>query len=77
MENQKFHTDVNLMFESFLKKEDRPLILIKNKKTGELVKKMNYDKVVFDSNLNIYKMLKTGKFEKVDNPDYEAVVVKQ
>lgn len=77
MENQKFHADVNLMFESFLKKEDSPIILIKNKKTGEVLKKMKYEKVMFDSNLNIFKILKNGQIEKVDNPEFEAVVLKR
>lgn len=77
MENQKFHADVNLMFESFLKKEDSPIILIRNKKTGEVLKKMKYEKVMFDSNLNIFKILKNGQIEKVDNPEFEAVVLKR
>ncbi len=38
---------------------------------------MNYSKVFFDCNLNIFKIDKDNKIVRVDNENFEVVVMKQ
>jgi len=75
--NGTFHTDIGLIFESYLKKEEEPKIVIENTKTNKVVLEMSYERVVFGHDMTIYKIKKDGTLEKVDNPDFKAVVVKR
>ena len=75
--NGTFHTDIGLIFESYLKKEEEPKIVIENTKTNKVILEMPYEKVVFGHDMTIYKIKKDGVLEKVDNPDFKAVVVKR
>ena len=75
--NGTFHTDINLIFESFLKKEDEPKIVIYDIEQEKVLMKTNYDKIVFHSDLSFSKIKKDGTLEKVDNPNFKAVVVKR
>jgi hypothetical protein len=74
-ENDKFHSDIDEIFESYLKTEARPVIRIT--KGGKVITKMNYDKVMFDSELNIYKRMPDGTLSMINDPDFKAVVISQ
>jgi len=73
MENETFHSDIDTMFESYLKQGDSPAIRVA--KNGVIITKMAYDKVLFDSEMNIYKKKPDGTLEKVTDPAFSAVVV--
>lgn len=54
-------------------------IAIKNTQTGQILEKedINYNRILFDKDLNIYKINKDGQLEKVDaEKGYEAVILK-
>lgn len=73
MEDKKFHDKVDKMFESALHENS---IRVKNMESGELLgeNEINYKLLLFDSNLNIYKKVKS-EFILVDNPKFKAVLV--
>ena len=73
MENQQFHSDVEKMFKSYLS-EGEPRIMVA--KDGVIITKMPYAKVVFDSDLNIYKIKEDGTLQRVEDPAFSGVVVK-
>ena len=77
MNDNKFHSDVEALFESYLSIKNRGKVLVKDKKKNQIVTKMNYNKVLFDSNLNIYKIDNSGKAVLVTDSNFEAVVVKR
>lgn len=80
MSDTKFYKEVHLLFENYLtKKKDYLQLRIRNIEKNSILseKEMNYSKVFFDSELNIYKINKEGAFEKVENDNFEAVVMKQ
>ena len=75
--NAQFHSDINVMFESYLATEPKPRIMVRDLKRDVILTSDNvYAKTLFDSNLNMYKMLDNGTFVAVDNKDFDAVVVK-
>jgi hypothetical protein len=73
MENEKFHSDVDKMFESYLGQGEVPLIRVTQ--NGIINTKMPYDRVLFDSNLNIYKRMPDGSLEQITDTAFKAVVV--
>lgn len=80
MKDAKFYQEIKFLFESYLSpKKDKLKIQVKNlsKDTVLSSNDMNYSKVFFDSELNIYKIDKEGKLTMVDNEDFEAVVMRQ
>lgn len=79
MSDEKFYKEIDLMFESHLStKKDKLQIRIKDIAKNRILTDadMNYSKVLFDSNLNIYKKNPDGGIELVDNDNYEAVITK-
>lgn len=80
MSDEKFFKEIDFLFETFLSpKKDRLQIRIRNIEKNFILseKEMNYSKVFFDSQLNIYKIGKDGNIERVDNENFEAVVMRQ
>lgn len=73
MENEQFHSDIDRMFESYLGRGEKPILRIA--KNGVVNTKMPYDKVVFDSDLNIYKKNADGTLERVTDPQFSVVVI--
>lgn len=73
MKNEQYHSDIDKMFESYLGANERPVLRIA--KDGVILTKMPYDKVLFDSDMNIYKKNADGTLEKVTDPHFKAVVV--
>lgn len=80
MSDEKFFKEIDFLFETYLSpKKDRLQIRIRNIEKNFILseKEMNYSKVFFDSQLNIYKIGKDGNIERVDNENFEAVVMRQ
>ena len=80
MSDEKFFKEIDFLFETYLSpKKDRLQIRVKNIEKNSILseKEMNYSKVFFDFQLNIYKIGKDGNIERVDNENFEAVVMRQ
>ncbi len=73
MADEQFHSDIDKMFEYYLKETPKPLLRVC--KDGKVITKMNYDKVVFDAEMNIYKILPNGTIERVRDPEFTAVAI--
>lgn len=73
MEDKEFHDKVNEMFEGKLK---RYVVRIKDIANNKILTEsdMNYDKVLFDSNLNIYK-IDGGMPVLVENQNFKAILL--
>lgn len=79
MNDEKFYKEIDLMFEGHLSaKKDKLQIRIKDLSKNKILTEvdMNYSKVFFDSDLNIYKKNVDGGIELVNNDNFEAVVIK-
>jgi hypothetical protein len=80
MSDTQFYKEVNFLFEQVLTpKKDRLQIRIKDISKNKILSgtDMNYSKVFFDCNLNIFKIDKDNKIVRVDNENFEVVVMKQ
>ena len=73
MEDKEFHDKVDKMFESRL---TRHIIRIKDLENNKILTEddMDYDKVLFDSDLNIYKT-KDGVTTLVENSNFKALLL--
>ncbi|MEK6829576.1 MAG: hypothetical protein AABY15_05650 [Nanoarchaeota archaeon] len=71
MEDNDFHNKVSQMFESKLK---RQIIRIRDLEKDMILNDMPYEKVLFDSNLNIYKIV-NGAPVLVENQNFKAIVL--
>jgi len=71
--DKEFHDKVDKMFESRLK---RHIIRIKNLEEDKILTEddMNYGKVLFDSDLNIYKVV-DGVISKIEDSNYKALLL--
>lgn len=80
MSDKKFYKEIQFLFESYLTpKRDRLQLRVKNIEKDSILsnEEINYSKVFFDTELNLYKLDKTGKLIKVENDNFESVVMKQ
>lgn len=73
MKDQDFHNKVDEMFESRLKR-DRVRIMDIEKNRILTESDINYSLVLFDSDLNIYKLVNEQPV-LVDNPNFKALLV--
>jgi len=73
MSDKEFYKNVDLMFKSKLERHKIRIHDIKNDKIMS-ESDMNYLKVFFDSNLNIYKLVE-GIPVPVDDNNYKAVII--
>lgn len=73
MSDKKFHKKVDKMFESKLKQN---FIRVKDLGSDKILTEsdMNYKKVFFDSNMNIYK-IKDGELTLVENENFKAIIL--
>lgn len=71
--DKKYHQEIDLMFHKKLFMREIT-IFIKDLEKNEILYDLDYNLVVFDNNLNIYK-LKEGVLIPVDNPNFQAIVV--
>jgi len=72
-DDENFHDKVDKLFESRLK---RYLVRIKDLEKNEILTEndMDYSKVLFDSDLNIYKIV-NGVPEQVTNKNFKALLL--
>ena len=81
MSDTSFYQEVKFLFESYLSpKRDKLQIRIKDIEKDSILeesKSMNYSKVLFDSEMNIYKINAQGIPVLVENENFEAIVMKQ
>ena len=79
MSDENFYKEIDFMFESYLSaKEEQFQIRIKDISKDKILSDadMNYSKVFFDSDLNIYKKNVEDRIELVSNDKFEAVITK-
>jgi len=80
MNDTKFFQEIKFLFESYLSpKKDNLQLRVRNISKDIILteKDMNYSKVFFDSDLNMYKIDKEGKLVSVENDNFETVVMRQ
>ena len=74
-ETKKLIQEVDSFFNSTLSDPKEYIIRIQDVTTSEILDNINYQRILFDDNLNIYKIT-NGKLELVDNPKFKAVLKK-
>lgn len=74
--DKEFHKEVEDMFDKILTPSKKNKILVKNTKTGEILRDINYKLILFDSDMNIYK-LQQGAYIPVFNDGFEACFVEE
>lgn len=80
MSDNKFYKEIQFLFESYLSpKKDKLQLRVRNVEKDSILSEteMNYSKVFFDADLNVYKKDKDGKLVLVENDNFEAVVMRQ
>ena len=70
-----FFKKVDKMFEDKLAYEDRIVIRIENVKDKTILENINYNYLLFDSNLNMYKLQPDGKYVKIIVDGFRPVIV--
>jgi hypothetical protein len=75
MDDKNLYQEIDIMFEEYLSSGETPKIIIKDMKKNSVLK-IDYKKILFDSNLNIYK-IEDNKAVPVSNADFKAFVVKK
>jgi hypothetical protein len=79
MSDENFYKEIDFMFESYLSaKEEQFQIRIKDISKDKILSDtdMNYSKVFFDSDLNIYKKNIEDRIELVNNDNLEWIIKK-
>lgn len=80
MKDAEFYKEVNFLFENILTpKKDRLQIRVKDIAKDKILTNsdMSYSRVFFDSDLNLFKIDKDGKIVRVENENFEVVVMRQ
>lgn len=81
MSNDKeFYKQIDFIFESYLSaRKDGLKIRVRDISKNIILEEsdMNYSKVFFDADLNIYKIDKSGSIVRVDNPNFETIVLRK
>jgi hypothetical protein len=80
MKDEARYKEIDLMFETYLSaKRDSLKIRVKDTSKEKIYEsnEMNYSKVFFDSELNIYKIDEEGKLVKIEKENFEAVVMRR
>jgi hypothetical protein len=76
--NGTYHTEIGLIFESYLKKDaEAAIAVINTENDNKIILDMNYDKVVFGHDMKIYKIGQDGTLTPIDNPKFKAVPIKK
>ncbi len=76
-ENEEFIKKMDGVFKEILHKEEKKkIILIRNKNTKEVLESIDYSKIMFDADLNIFKKDKNGEWVAADSSKgFEAFIV--
>jgi len=69
--NKEFHDDIDRMFKQHLCYHK---IMIKDVESGKVLDDINYSRLLFDSELNIFKRLNNGQLEKVNSKQFVAII---
>lgn len=80
MKDEARYKEIDLMFETYLSaKRDSLKVRVKDTSKEKIYEsnEMNYSKVFFDSELNIYKIDEEGKLVKIEKENFEAVVMRR
>jgi len=79
MEDTEFIKKVETMFQENLTYTPKMVLRVKNIKENKVfgINDMNYGKIRFDHNLNIYKFDEKGEWVLVNNDNFKAIVVEQ
>jgi hypothetical protein len=78
--DQEFYKQIDFIFESYLSaRKDGLKIRIRDISKNIILEDsdMNYSKVFFDADLNIYKLDKSGSVVRVDNQNFETIVLRK
>lgn len=73
--SEQFYNKVDKMFEDKLYYEEVPVVRVKSLRENKVLENLPYEKLRFDSNLNMYKLLEDGTWVLVQNPDFKPVIV--
>lgn len=81
MSEQNFMNDVDSMFEEKLKQDPEYKILVKDKMENKVFQEndpgFNYSKVLFDRDLNIYKLNTDGTVTRIESANFVAQILKK
>lgn len=78
--DKEFYKQIDFLFESYLTaKKDGLKIRVRDISKNKILEDvdLNYSKVFFDSELNLYKIDKDGKMVVVENSNFETVVMRK
>lgn len=77
-ETQSFYEEVDAMFAEALDvKKDKLKLRIKQKSKNKIFLDSDYSKVFYDSDMNIYKLDVDGKPVKLEDSDFETIIIKK
>jgi hypothetical protein len=81
MNENEFMNDVDSMFKKKLEQDPEYKILVKDKIENKIFQEndpgFNYSKVLFDRDLNIYKLNTDGTITKVESANFVAQILKK
>ena len=83
MADEQFYKEIDQIFTSYLSAGDEKgkfILRIRDKVKNQILEEgptMNYSKILFDSSMNIYKKDKDGNFIKLENENFEVVVMER
>ena len=80
MTDEQFYKEIDQIFASYLStgEKDKFILRIRDKAKNQILEEgpsMNYSKILFDSNMNIYKKDKDGNFIKLENEKFETIIM--
>ena len=77
--SDKFYEKTDKMFGDKLFYEPKNVIRVKNIKEDKIlgVLDLNYSKLMFDSNLNMYKLDEGGIWTLVNNENFKPIIVSE
>ena len=82
MTDEQFYKEIDQIFASYLStgEKDKFVLRIRDKSKNQILDEgptMNYGKILFDSNMNIYKKDNDGNFIKLENDNFEVIVLER
>ena len=73
--SKEFFEKVDEMFEKNLAYEEKAVIRLQNTKDGKILENINYSRLRFDSDFNMYKSQEDGTWVQVITEDYKPIIV--
>ncbi len=77
--SEKFYKRADKMFAEKLSYEPKSVIRVRNVKDNKVLGPLdiNYSKLMFDANLNMYKLGTDGEWTMVNNENFKPIVVEE